>query len=596
MALYNPPVPASSLGCSLDRSLGPSQEGPSYAITRDSANQNGRPAESGGSLLSRPASGVRSVTPLRKALPYHAGSHASTLVTQPASSRPASIEHSVAPVRKNSPLYVRTQASTLAPPPPAPSRVSSFSIGTYEVKHALELAKSALRAAQLAKACAEAESNAKAKISRGGAAVSDKRERMVEGVAGLDLALVNEVFAHGREQQMGVPSSTGKAAMELLRMQDASPSGEQTDTRPEIAVKSRRKTERLLRRERALEKADKAIMNAMLPVKKKPSQQAVTDRGDPIRSYMRDLGKSKLLTSKEEVELARGIQDLLKLERIRDYLAQQMGREPTVTEWCKAVGMDEHKFEHRLKEGRASKDRMVLSNLRLVVSIAKNYQGRGLAFQDLIQEGSMGLIRGAEKFDHRRGFKFSTYAHWWVRQAVNRAIADQSRTVRLPVHMCEVISRISKAKHMLRSEHGRPPREEEVAELVGMSVDKLRMVQRSARVPRSMEQPVGKDSERQLSEFIADEVTTSPEEEITKRLLKQDLENVLHTLSPRERDVLRLRYGLDDGRVKTLEEIGHVFRVTRERIRQIESKAMRKLRQPQRNTVLRDYLEVVGTI
>ncbi|KAL3689865.1 hypothetical protein R1sor_016174 [Riccia sorocarpa] len=358
-----------------------------------------------------------------------------------------------------------------------------------------------------------------------------------------------------------------------------------------IAVKSGRRRERILKRERALLKADQAA--AAVPTVTKPKKaQATYDPQDPVRAYLREIGKSKLLTSSEEIELAEGIQDLLKMENVKKDLREQMGREPTLVEWAKAVGTERHSLESRIKSGQACKDKMVNSNLRLVVSIAKRYQGRGMTIQDLIQEGSMGLIRGAEKFDHTRGFKFSTYAHWWIRQAITRAIADQSRTIRLPVHVYELLSRVTKAKSMLAAEHGRAPRDEEVAEIVGLTVEKLKMVIKSAKSPKSMEFPVGKNNDTTLGEVVPDKDIDSPEDAISKRLLKQDLDTVLRTLSPRERDVLRLRYGLEDGRMRTLEEIGHVFKVTRERIRQIEAKALRKLRQPSRNSALREYLDL----
>jgi RNA polymerase sigma factor (RpoD-like family) len=362
----------------------------------------------------------------------------------------------------------------------------------------------------------------------------------------------------------------------------------------DVTVKSRRRMERMRKRERALEKAEKvATTLASLPAMPKPKKPQITaDLSDPIRAYLRDIGKSKLLTSKEEAELSYSIQDLLKLERVRNDLEREVGREPTISEWSRAVGMEQNAFEMRLKEGRYSKDKMVNSNLRLVVSIAKNYQGRGMALQDLIQEGSLGLIRGAEKFDPTKGFKFSTYAHWWIRQAVTRAIADQSRTIRLPIHLYEVISRINKAKKVLFQEHGRQPRDEEIAAVVGLTVEKMKSVVKSARAPTSMERPIGKEADTTVGELIADKDVESPEDKIVKQLLKQDLEGVLRTLNPREREVLRLRFGLDDGRAKTLEEIGTIFKVTRERIRQIEAKAMRKLRQPSRNSILREYLEV----
>jgi RNA polymerase primary sigma factor len=310
---------------------------------------------------------------------------------------------------------------------------------------------------------------------------------------------------------------------------------------------------------------------------------------DSIRLYLQEIGRIRLLRAEEEIELARKIADLLELERIREGLCDGADHEPSDQEWASAVEMPLNAFRRRLHVGRRAKDKMVQSNLRLVVSIAKKYMNRGLSFQDLIQEGSLGLIRAAEKFDHEKGYKFSTYATWWIRQAITRAIADQSRTIRLPVHLYETISRIKKTTKLLSQELGRKPTEEEIATRMEMTIEKLRFIAKSAQLPISLETPIGKEEDSRLGDFIESDGET-PEDEVSKSLLREDLESVLSTLSPRERDVLRLRYGLDDGRMKTLEEIGQIFNVTRERIRQIEAKALRKLRHPNRNSVLKEYI------
>tara|TARA_Y100001968_G_scaffold322872_1_gene359676 strand:- start:2331 stop:3659 length:1329 start_codon:yes stop_codon:yes gene_type:complete len=312
---------------------------------------------------------------------------------------------------------------------------------------------------------------------------------------------------------------------------------------------------------------------------------------DSIRVYLQEIGRIRLLRPDEEIELARKIADLLQLEELAAQFDSEHGHYPSTKEWAALVSMPLMRFRRRLMLGRRAKEKMVQSNLRLVVSIAKKYMNRGLSFQDLIQEGSLGLIRAAEKFDHEKGYKFSTYATWWIRQAITRAIADQSRTIRLPVHLYETISRIKKTTKVLSQEFGRKPTEEEIAESMEMTIEKLRFIAKSAQLPISLETPIGKEEDSRLGDFIEADIE-NPEQDVAKTLLREDLEGVLATLSPRERDVLRLRYGLDDGRMKTLEEIGQIFDVTRERIRQIEAKALRKLRHPNRNGVLKEYIKL----
>ncbi len=368
----------------------------------------------------------------------------------------------------------------------------------------------------------------------------------------------------------------------------------------------------------AADAADVAdVQSAARPTRKRSRAQRTHYTEDSIRVYLQEIGRIRLLRADEEIELARQIADLLTLERLRarlgaaaeaqiqdvvellsdDLLTENLlvecepitESDQEIRRWAEAAGVPYQEFRERVTYGRRAKDKMVQSNLRLVVSIAKKYMNRGLSFQDLIQEGSLGLIRAAEKFDHEKGYKFSTYATWWIRQAITRAIADQSRTIRLPVHLYETISRIKKTTKLLSQELGRKPSEEEIATRMEMTIEKLRFIAKSAQLPISLETPIGKEEDSRLGDFIEADGET-PEDKVAKNLLREDLEAVLNTLSPRERDVLRLRYGLDDGRMKTLEEIGQLFNVTRERIRQIEAKALRKLRHPNRNSVLKEYI------
>ncbi|HLQ97877.1 MAG TPA: RNA polymerase sigma factor RpoD [Candidatus Dormibacteraeota bacterium] len=272
---------------------------------------------------------------------------------------------------------------------------------------------------------------------------------------------------------------------------------------------------------------------------------------DPVRMYLKEIGRVDLLTAEEEVELAK-----------------------------------------RILEGEEEATRSLAeANLRLVVSIAKRYVGRGMLFLDLIQEGNMGLIKAVEKFDHTKGFKFSTYATWWIRQAITRAIADQARTIRIPVHMVETINKLIRIQRQLLQDLGREPTPEEIGEEMDLSPDKVRDILKIAQEPVSLETPIGEEDDSHLGDFIEDQEAVSPSDHAAFELLKEQLEDVLDTLTDREENVLRLRFGLDDGRTRTLEEVGKVFGVTRERIRQIEAKALRKLRHPSRSKQLKDFLE-----
>jgi RNA polymerase primary sigma factor len=272
---------------------------------------------------------------------------------------------------------------------------------------------------------------------------------------------------------------------------------------------------------------------------------------DPVRMYLKEIGRVDLLSAEEEIKLANRIE----------------------------AGDEE------------AKRRLAEANLRLVVSIAKRYVGRGMLFLDLIQEGNMGLIKAVEKFDYRKGFKFSTYATWWIRQAITRAIADQARTIRIPVHMVETINKLIRVQRQLLQDLGREPTPEEIGEDMDLTPDKVREILKIAQEPVSLETPIGEEDDSHLGDFIEDQDATSPSEHAAYELLKEQLEDVLDTLTDREENVLRLRFGLDDGRTRTLEEVGKVFGVTRERIRQIEAKALRKLRHPSRSKRLKDFLE-----
>ena len=282
-------------------------------------------------------------------------------------------------------------------------------------------------------------------------------------------------------------------------------------------------------------------------------EQALSDIGldDPVKMYLKDIGRVPLLSADDEIELARKMQE----------------------------GDEE------------AKKKLSEANLRLVVSIANRYVGRGMLFLDLIQEGNLGLMKAVEKFDYQKGFKFSTYATWWIRQAITRAIADQARTIRIPVHMLETINRLTRASRVLLQQLGREPTPDEIARELNMPVERVREIQKIAQDPVSLETPIGEEEDSHLGDFIEDDRATTPSDSVAFTMLKEQLLGVLDTLTPREEKVLRLRYGIDDGKPRTLEEVGREFNVTRERIRQIEAKALRKLRHPSRSKKLKDFLD-----
>jgi len=290
---------------------------------------------------------------------------------------------------------------------------------------------------------------------------------------------------------------------------------------------------------------------------------------DPVRMYLREIGRVPLLTAEEEVKLAR------RMERGKD------------EQFKPAISRDYRIIE----DGEEAQRRLTEANLRLVVSVAKKYIGRGMSLLDLIQEGNIGLIRAVEKFDYTKGYKFSTYATWWIRQAITRAIADQARTIRIPVHMVETINRLIRISRRLLQDLGREPTSEEIAEQMEISPEKVREIIKVSQEPVSLETPIGEEDDSHLGDFIEDHTALAPADAASHQLLKEQVEDVLDSLTERERKVLQLRFGLDDGRSRTLEEVGKEFHVTRERIRQIEAKALRKLRHPSRSRKLKDYLD-----
>ncbi|CAN8311751.1 unnamed protein product [Cochlearia groenlandica] len=358
------------------------------------------------------------------------------------------------------------------------------------------------------------------------------------------------------------------------------------------AVRSTRQTERKAKRAKGIEKTALGMQSVKIGSssrKKRVTSQEV-DYNDPLRYLRMTTSNSKLLTAREEQELSAGIQDLLKLERLHVELTERGGHQPTFSQWASAAGVDQKSLRKRINYGTLCKDRMIKSNIRLVISIAKHYQGAGMNLQDLVQEGCRGLVRGAEKFDASKGFKFSTYAHWWIKQAVRKSLSDRSRMIRLPFHMVEATYRVKEARKQLYSETGKHPNNEQVAEATGLSMKRLMAVILSPKPPRSLDQKIGLNLNLKLSEVISDPEAETSDDILTKQFMRQDLDKVLDSLSSREKQVIRWRFGMVDGRMKTLQEIGETMGVSRERVRQIESSAFRKLKNKKRSYHLQQYL------
>ena len=319
-----------------------------------------------------------------------------------------------------------------------------------------------------------------------------------------------------------------------------------------------------------------------LKARRRQDAATVMLTGDPVRMYLKEIGKVDLLTAAEEVDLA------MKIEAGTEATEKLEAHERGELELSRVELRRLNRFE---QVGLEAKQSLISANLRLVVSIAKRYVGRGMLFLDLIQEGNLGLIRAVEKFDYTKGFKFSTYATWWIRQAITRAIADQARTIRIPVHMVETINKLVRVQRQLLQDLGRDPTPEEIGEEMGMSAERIREIQKISQEPVSLETPIGEEEDSQLGDFIEDSQAVAPPEAASDSMLREQLEQVLDGLADRERKVIKLRFGLEDGHPRTLEEVGREFGVTRERIRQIESKTLAKLRHPSRSGKLKDYME-----
>ena len=313
---------------------------------------------------------------------------------------------------------------------------------------------------------------------------------------------------------------------------------------------------------------------------------------DAVGAFFKEMARYPLLKADEEIELARQVRIIVELEERSEAIAEKLGRKPNIAELAEDLGCSEQQLKQRLRRARAAKRRMIRSNLRLVVSIAKRYLNRGVPFLDLIQEGALGLNRAAEKFDPDKGYKFSTYAYWWIRQGITRTIANDARTIRLPIHVVEKLNKLKKTSRELRKELQRSPTEQEVAAALEIAPEQLRALQQVQRKSLSLNHRVGKGEDTELMELLEDDNASSPESKISESMMRQEISDVLtEVLSEREKEIIALRYGLTTGETHTLEEVGHIFQLSRERVRQIQTKAMRKLRRPQVASRLKNWLK-----
>ncbi|GAB2219663.1 hypothetical protein Droror1_Dr00007300 [Drosera rotundifolia] len=363
-----------------------------------------------------------------------------------------------------------------------------------------------------------------------------------------------------------------------------------------IAVRSNRQMERRTRREKAAEKAaEKAEINSvpvkvLSPSRKKRTASRKVNYNDPLRHFRAMASKFKLLTAMEEVELSNGIQDLLKLEKLKKELAEKCGGPPNYAQWAAAAGTDQKTLRKLVNHGINCKERMVKSNIRLVISVTKKYQGLGVAVQDLVQEGCLGLIRGTEKFDPSRGFRFSTYAHWWIRQAVRRGLNNRARLIRVPYHVSEAAYKVKQARNMLYSENKKEPTDEELAQAAGITMKRLEAVKRIPKRAISLDQKVGMFDNVNATEILADPGQSNNEAFVNKLFKRLDVDKLLDSLTEREGEVIRGRFGMSGGRLQSLQELGESIGVSRERVRQIELTAVRKLKRNKRTKVLLDYM------